>query len=546
VIETAWGEAYSNRRQVPNRPLCHTQPTLRSRALFLAPILLAGALRLPDLAARPMHADEAVHADKFGTLLETGGYVYDPSEYHGPSLYYLTLPSAWLRGQQRYVEIDEITLRVVPAAIGVALVALHVGARGLLGPAGALAAAFLAALSPAFVFYGRYFIHEVPLVFFSFGAILAVSRYARRPGPGPALAAGACIGLMVATKETAPIAVGCLAAAIVATRLRGPGPAAVLADRRPGGVIPQALAALLAAAVVMGLLFSSFLTNPRGIVDAVRAYGLYLDRAGAASLHFHAWDYYLRLLVHFPSSGTPVWTEGLILVLAAAGGAAAWRATPASGADPWFLRVVGLYTLLMLGVYSAIPYKTPWCLLGFLHGLILLAGAGAVALVRAFARPSARILVGLLLAAATAHLGWQAFAGSFRFAADPRNPYVYAHTTADVFEIAGRLSALARAQPEGLALPVQVFSRENLWPLPFYLRRFSRVGWWNGVPDAGAAAPLILATPDMEPALVRKLYDLPPPGQRELYLSLFERPMELRPGVEVRGYARNSLRPAGP
>jgi uncharacterized protein (TIGR03663 family) len=520
---------------------------LRSRALFLAPILLAGALRFPDLAARPMHADEAVHADKFGTLLETGGYAYDPSEYHGPSLYYLTLPSAWLRGQRSYVEIDEVTLRVVPAAIGVALVAMHVGARGFLGPSGALIAAFLAALSPAFVFYSRYFIHEVPLVFFTFGALLAVASYARRPGPWPAVAAGSCIGLMVATKETAPIAVACLAVAIVANRLRRPVPPELPhADPRRTGAIPHALAALLAAAVVAGLLFSSFLANPRGIVDAVRAFGFYLDRAGAASLHFHPWDYYLRLLVHFPSSGTPVWTEGLILVLAAVGGAAAWRATPAIGGDPWFLRVLSLYTLFMVVVYSAIPYKTPWCLLGFLHGLILLAGVGAVVLARASASRVARIAVGLLLAGATVHLGWQAFAGSFRFAADPRNPYVYAHTTTDVFEIVGRLSALARAQPEGLDLPVQVYSRENLWPLPFYLRAFTRVGWWNGVSDEGPAAPLILLTPDMEPALVRKLYDLPPPGQRELYVSLYDRPVELRPGVEVRGYARNSLRAAGP
>jgi hypothetical protein len=54
-------------------------------------------------------------------------------------------------------------------------------------------------------------------------------------------------------------------------------------------------------------------------------------------------------------------------------------------------------------------------------------------------------------------------------------------------------------------------------------------------------APLILATPDMEPALVRKLYELPPPGQRELYMNIFERPVELRPQVEIRGYAAKSL-----
>src|SRR5512143_1508262 len=119
----------------------------RTRGLFLAPVLLAAAFRFPDLAARPMHADEAVHADKFGTLLEGGGYLYAPAEFHGPTLYYLTLPSAWLQGARRYVDVDEVTLRAVPAVLGVALVAAHVGTTAWLGTAGALVAALLAALS---------------------------------------------------------------------------------------------------------------------------------------------------------------------------------------------------------------------------------------------------------------------------------------------------------------------------------------------------------------------------------------------------------------
>jgi hypothetical protein len=152
-----------------------------------------------------------------------------------------------------------------------------------------------------------------------------------------------------------------------------------------------------------------------------------------------------------------------------------------------------------------------------------------------------KALVCALLVSAAAHLGWQAFSGSFRFAADPRNPYVYAHTGTDVFEIVGRLKGLARAHPDGLAMPIQVISRENLWPLPWYLRGFSNVAWWNGVPRDAPNAPVILVTPDMEEALVEKLYDLPPPGERELYVGIFERPVELRPRVELRGYATRTL-----
>lgn len=514
---------------------------LRFKGLLLGVVLLAAALRFPDLARRPMHADEAVHADKFGTLLEGGGYVYDPSEFHGPTLYYLTLVPAGLQGARRYVDVDEVTLRSVPAALGVALVAAHFGAGAFLGPSAALAAALLAAVSPAMVFYSRDYIHETALVFFTFGALLGTGWYLHRPRAKAALLTGACAGLMHATKETAVLALGSLVAALVLTlavdRWRGEGAPPVRAQ-----VAGRDLAlAALAAVAVAAILSSSFFTHPGGIPDSVRTYGLYLDRARAASWHFHPWDYYLRLLAHFPSRGTPFWTEGLILALALVGGVSGWIGRCASGADPRVVRFLGFYTALLLALYSAIPYKTPWCLLGFLHGMILLAGAGAIFLVRSCGGGAARTVVVALLGAASAHLAWQARQASFAFAADPRNPYVYAQTSTDVFTIVERLREVARAHPDGVSLPVQVVSRENLWPLPWYLRAFSHVAWWNGVSDQARTAPVVLLTPDMEPALVRRLYEVPPPGERELYVSLFDRPVELRPRVEIRGYVAHRL-----
>jgi predicted membrane-bound mannosyltransferase len=381
-------------------------------------------------------------------------------------------------------------------------------------------------------YYSRYFIHETALVLFSFGALLAACRYRRAPGPGPAVLAGVCAGLMLATKETAVLA---LASMLVAFALARRGAEGGRVNTRH--VLLAGLAAVSAAA----LFFSSFLTRPTGVVDGVRAYAFYLRRAGATSWHLHPWSYYLELLVPWRAAGPPLWTEGLIVVLAVAGGAAGWTGHRAAGADPRGVRFLALYTLLLLVAYSAIPYKTPWCLLGFLHGMILLAGVGAVVLVRSMPGGAARALAVALLAAGAVHLGGQAFLASFRFAADPRNPYVYAHTGTDVFEIVRRVKDLARAHPDGPALRIQVVSRENLWPLPFYLRGLPRVEWWTGVDDASPAAPVVLITPEMEPALVRKLYDLPPPGERELYISIFERPVEIRPAVELRGYAAAGL-----
>jgi uncharacterized protein (TIGR03663 family) len=388
------------------------------------------------------------------------------------------------------------------------------------------------------VFYSRYYIHETLLVLFTFGTLLALGRYLRQPGWRWAALAGVCIGLMHATKETTPLALASMLVALALTRLsdrfRGAHEDFGRLRRRDG------LLALVAAGAVSSVLFTSFLGRPEGLLDSLRTYVLYADRAGTASWHFHPWHFYLGLLVHFPAEGTPLWSEGIILVLAVFGLAAGWsRAVPE--ADARVLRFLGFYTLVLLGVYSGIPYKTPWCLLGFLHGLILLAGAGTVLLVRRAPSVAARVGLATVLAAAVAHLGWQAYSGSFRFPADPRNPYVYAHTGPDALPIARRMEELARAHPDGHGVPVQIISRENLWPLPWYLRRFSSVGWWNGVSAEAPNAPIILITPEMAEPLVNKLYDLPPPGQRELYVSIFDRPMQIRPAVELRGYARASL-----
>jgi hypothetical protein len=152
-----------------------------------------------------------------------------------------------------------------------------------------------------------------------------------------------------------------------------------------------------------------------------------------------------------------------------------------------------------------------------------------------------RVLAVAIVAAASGHLGWQAWMGSFRHPADPRNPYVYGHTGAGVFEIARRVEDLALTHPQGAAMPIEIVSRENLWPLPWYLRRLSGVRWETAPPEDAASAPVILVTPDMEAAVARKLYELRPPGQRELYVSIFDAPVDLRPQVEVRGYAAKTL-----
>ena len=494
----------------------------RAALLFLALAMLAAAFRLPRLAERPMHCDEAVHADKLGTLLERGSYEYSTVDYHGPTLYYVTLLAARLQGITRYADLTEVTLRAVPALIGVLLVAAHFLLVPYLGLPVSACAALFTAVSPAMVYYSRYYIHETLLIFLTFGAMLALFAYFRRGSPALAIAAGVLAGLMYATKETTVIVAACM---LLAGVLRGDASWARLA--KPA----DAVLAVVAAIVVASLFMSSFFTHPRGILDSVLAYRTYFQRgSGIHTVHIYPWHFYFSRLLYFHTAGGPVWSEAFLAVLSVLGFGVAIR-------KPGIPRFLAVYTVLMVVVYSTIPYKAPWNLLGFLHGMILLAGIGAAWMLQHAPKPATL----LVLLIGVSHLGWQARAASFQYAADPRNPWVYAHTGADVFAMTKQVAALAAADPAGHAMRIQIFTRENLWPLPWYLRKYSGVRWWNGVSETAPLAPVIFATPDMEPALLHQIYEVPPPGHREMYVNMFDHYVELRPRVEVRGYVAKAL-----
>jgi uncharacterized protein (TIGR03663 family) len=178
--------------------------------LLLLVVILALGLRLPRLAERPMHGDEAIHAIKFGQLLEQGTYRYNPDEYHGPTLNYFTLIPAKLQGAVNLKQVNEVTLRIVPVFFGVVLILLLLLLADGLGTGAIIIAGLLTATSPAMVFYGRYYIQEMLLVCFTFGLIACGYRYVRGKSIVWAISAGAFAGLMHATKETCIIALGAM------------------------------------------------------------------------------------------------------------------------------------------------------------------------------------------------------------------------------------------------------------------------------------------------------------------------------------------------
>jgi uncharacterized protein (TIGR03663 family) len=462
------------------------------RGLFLLAVVGALLFRFVRLDIRPMHHDEANQAVKFGDLLERGEYRFDPQEHHGPSLYYLTLPAARLAGADTLARLDETTLRAVPAFFGVALLLLFLLFGGGLSREATLAAAALAAVSPALTYYSRFYIQETLLVFFLAALIGTGWRYARTRSAWWALAAGAAAGLMAATKETSVLLFAGLLAAfgIVAAlervggrhrRILAEGDAWVWRDFRVK--MPKAFHIglfLFAAAAVGALFYSSFFSHPEGLVDAVRAIGASFAKAAHPGVHAQPWDYYLRLLAWTRTAGGPVWSESFLLFLAAAGGVAAFGREAGHGGNPRFARFILFFTLITTAVYGLVPYKTPWNVLPFYLGLVLLAGNGVAFFLRVGRFRVIKFVVPALLFAGFLNLAFQAYRADFVHHSDVGNPYAYAATSLDLLRLIDAVERVAEAAPEHRDLLVKVVApADETWPLPWYLRGYGRVGYWT-------------------------------------------------------------------
>jgi len=305
---------------------------------------------------------------------------------------------------------------------------------------------------------------------------------------------------------------------------------------KAGRVAAHIFAGAAVALLVAFVLFSSFFRYPTGLLESFRAFGIYAARGVETGPHAHPWYYYFSLLL-YSSSGGLVWTEGLVLGLALVGLiAAGLKARPGGAAESrsrFWPRYIALYSLLTALMFSLVRYKTPWNVLPFHAGFVLMAGFGAAGLVDAVRPRVARGLLVLAFVAGACHLGVESWRANFRYAADPRNPYVYSQTSPDFLRLVRRVMELAALQSEPAEMLIKVVAGPyEQWPLPWYLRRMRRVGYWPRASDTGALddAPVIVASQENVGEVNAVL------GDR--YVSEF---YGLRPNVLLTVYIERSL-----
>ncbi len=158
---------------------------------------IATLLRFVFLELKPLHHDEGVNGHFLITLFREGVYQYNPANYHGPDLYYISLTFAKVFG------LNTLSVRSSVAIFGVLTVVLAFFLRRYIGTIGSLAAALFLAISPGMVYISRYFIHEILFVFFSLSFVVAILFFIEKRRAGMFAAGWMTLLLFVSFLPTA-------------------------------------------------------------------------------------------------------------------------------------------------------------------------------------------------------------------------------------------------------------------------------------------------------------------------------------------------------
>lgn len=506
-------------------------------ALGILILIVAAVLLLFDLPLVPFHHDEGVNGNFMVGLVRSGRWAYDPANYHGPTLFYFALGSEFLFG------LTDFAMRLVPALFGLGTVALLLALRPFVGPVASLGAAGMVALSPGAVYFSRYFIHESLLVFFSLAIVVALFWYLRERRERYLILAAAAAALLFATKETGIITVAVMAIAVAMGTMyvrwrdeRRP------ADQRPAQVgrrtsrqrgavsrgegwmtnlrafLPaeRLLTAGFVFVLVYVLFFTSFFSNPDGLVDSLATFTIWTQTGGATQAQP------LGQYLTWMSEADPV-----IFILGFVGGLlVAWR-----GSDRIAV-FVGLWTLGITAAYSLISYKVPWIALNMLIPLAILGGIAineAVAYLRSARSRRLWAFGAVALAGCIGLSTYQAIDLNFNHYDEEQGyPYVFVHTTREALALVAETERLAAAATGAPELGI-TFVTPEYWPLPWYYRNNPLAGFWGGMTTTEQA--MIVARADQEAELLAAIDGR---YQRKGTYTL-------RPGVELVLWVRNDL-----
>src|SRR5215510_912337 len=427
-------------------------------------IALAAFLRFFLLGIKPPHFDEGINGWFVDQVMKNGFYRYDPTNYHGPLHFYVLLLFESLFGRNVWA------LRLPVVLVSIACVWLTLKFEPFVGKNVSRIAAVAMAVSPGFVFYGRYAIHEVWLQFFSMIFILGLLGLWKRGTLTYLWCAGVGLTGMILTKETYAIHVACALLAIPALAIsyalnRIPD---VKPAKQTWSWIDLAMIIIVGGFAIV-FFYSGTFFNWSGVKGLYLAFKAWTETGAKGHGHEKAWDYWVGLMMpHFDIKRSDFFGyelpmfAGLILCVFC------------QKFKNLNLRYLAIYGVGSLVAYSIVKYKTPWCIISFGWPLLFVFG-GAVLLVRPKHLRIAQRTIGVLLAISLASSIWL----NYFKCSSPEEPYAYVQTYNDIFKLTEPLLKLAKQDPSNYHLTGHLI-RSSVYPLPWVLGDFDRVGYYEG------------------------------------------------------------------
>ena len=514
---------------------------------MLAILLIAAALRMYDLDLVPFHHDEGVNGNFLVRLVREGLYFYDPSNYHGPTLYYFSALWPWAvrilfgpAAMENY-GLTDVAVRMVPVIFGLGTIVLVFLLRRWLGTIATLTAALLLALSPGHVYLSRYFIHEMQFAFFTLGIVVAALYFYERRNAFYLMLGSVSAALLFATKETAMISVIVLLIAfgmtlgyMYLTREKVSRKARGRSQYQPqqgyvsrfveelGGPIFVTIYIVLALIIFCGLwiaFYTSFFQNAKGLTDSFETFRIWRKTGNDAHVKWVG-QYFVWLMT----------IEGPLLILGILGASATLLASLLSRRTNYFVLFSALWAFGLIAAYSLIPYKTPWLMLSFLIPLALVSGYAIQTIYELDKRQLRLVLVFLCVPVCVST--YQTLDLNFKNYDNDNSyyVYVYAHTTRGILDLVKEIDKIADKQ-SGSLTGVTIVS-PDYWPLPWYLRNYTRVGYYGQM--APSTEPIIIANESQKTVMEENFSEV----YRQVGSGKGDGSFELRPGIRLLLYER--------
>jgi uncharacterized protein (TIGR03663 family) len=554
---------------------------------------LAAIWRFYELSLKPLHHDEGVNGYFLITLFREGVYKYDPSNYHGPTLYYISLAFTKVFG------LETFSIRASMAIFGVLMVVMILFLRKYIGSIGSLTAALFVALSPGMVYISRYFIHEIFFVFCSLGIVLGVLFFieGRKPEifavsamtllllisfvvppvmhapnllseaspttlwvlrviilaigaflvflimrmllswdegrPIYLILASASLSLFFATKETAFITLGTMLIACLCVWIWRKLYVGIFGEIQSNELEP------------LQLTWSRFIERCKESEAGILLFAVIITFSYVSILFFSSFFTYwegvagaFKAYAIWTKTGNTDHTQNGLW------GYVKWGyklelpifILSALGILIAFLKgrhifamFAGLWAFGLFLAYTIIPYKTPWLALSFILPMCIAAGYGINELFKSRELVLKGFAVLIALSAAVV-LNYQTYDLNLVRYDDDKMPYVYAHTTRGFLDLVSEIERYAAKSGRGKDITIEIVS-PDYWSMPWYMRDYEHANFHGKIVPANAAEMIVAKKDEQETELM------------ENYAAHYKKAGEypLRPGVDLILLVRKDL-----